>query len=278
MNHHDIFSMAHPLVKTVQEAGRAIMGVYQSEFDVEYKQDSSPVTRADQLAEDIILASLHELAPDIPVIAEEAASQGKVPDVGERFFLVDPLDGTKEFVSKNGEFTVNIALIEHGVPVFGIIYAPSISVLFVTLGPDHAIRFDLDIAEEFSGFGDQDVTLPEKKSPDVNGFRVVASRSHMNDDTRSYLGKMKVSSLINAGSSLKFCRVAEGSADLYPRFAPTMEWDTAAGHAILLAAGGIVLTPNGGPFVYGKRDSNYLNSHFIAYGDAQHVPLSPDMD
>ena len=252
-------------MQTALEAGNAIMGIYNQDFAIEYKQDNSPVTKADQLAEDIILASLKNLAPDIPVIAEEAASAGQIPNVGSSFFLVDPLDGTKEFVNKNGEFTVNIALIEQGVPVFGIVYAPAISSLYATLGQNHAVKMTLDVESPFPDQIEQRFQTLKTIAPGPDGLKVIASRSHMNAETRNYLDSIKVASLINAGSSLKFCRLAEGSADIYPRFAPTMEWDTAAGHAILLAAGGTVLAPDNKPLSYGKKHTNYLNSHFTAF-------------
>ena len=241
------------------------MDVYNQDFSVEYKQDDSPVTKADQLAEDIILTSLKSLAPDIPVIAEEAASAGQIPDVGPSFFLVDPLDGTKEFIDKNGEFTVNIALIDQGVPVFGIVYAPAISSLYATFGRNHAVRMTLEVESKFPEQIKQRIHTLKTKTPGPNGLNVIASRSHMNAKTRAYLETINVASLVNAGSSLKFCRLAEGSADIYPRFAPTMEWDTAAGHAVLLAAGGTVLAPDNQPLRYGKKHTNYLNSHFTAF-------------
>lgn len=269
MNSSNIFQLTAPLLRTVHEAGNVIMDIYKQDFEVEYKQDESPVTKADQRAEEVILASLKNLAPDIPVIAEEAASAGQVPEVGSRFFLVDPLDGTKEFVSKNGEFTVNIALIDHGVPIFGIVYAPAISLLYATLNENHAVKVTLDVESPFPDQIEQGFKVLKTMSPEPDGLRVIASRSHMNEETRSFLDNLKVASLINAGSSLKFCRLAEGSADIYPRFAPTMEWDTAAGHAVLLAAGGSVLAPDNQPLRYGKKHTNYLNSHFTAFAQAE---------
>ncbi len=268
MNLANIYQLATSLIRTVHEAGIAIMGVYNQDFAAEYKLDGSPVTKADQLAEDIILASLKTLAPDIPVIAEEAASAGQIPEVGSSFFLVDPLDGTKEFVSKNGEFTVNIALIDHGVPIFGIVYAPAISLLYVTLSINHSVKLTLDVESRFPDQLEHRFQVLKTKSPEPAGLKVIASRSHMNEETRTYLDGLKVASLINAGSSLKFCRLAEGSADIYPRFAPTMEWDTAAGHAVLLAAGGAVLAPDNQPLRYGKKHTNYLNSNFTAFAQS----------
>ncbi len=272
LNSFDIYKITSPLIRTAHEAGNAIMNVYNQDFSVEYKLDNSPVTKADQLAEDIILSSLKTLAPDIPVIAEEEASAGQIPEVGSRFFLVDPLDGTKEFVNKNGEFTVNIALIDHGVPIFGIVYAPAISLLYATLGKNHAARMSLDVKSRFPDQIEQKFPALKTKLPGPNGLKVIASRSHMNEETRTYLANLKIASLINAGSSLKFCRLAEGSADIYPRFAPTMEWDTAAGHAVLLAAGGTVLTLDNQPLRYGKKHTNFLNSHFTAFAQTESAP------
>ena len=268
---HDIYSLVIPLMKTAHKAGQAIISVYNDNFFVEYKPDNSPVTKADQLAEDVILESLSKLAPQIPVIAEEAASAGGFPEVGNQFFLVDPLDGTKEFINKNGEFTVNIALIDRGIPVFGIVYAPAISLLYATLGPDQAIKMTLEVKDQFPDRIEQNFVPIETDSPEPDGFKVIASRSHMNAKTQAYLSNQKIASLQNVGSSLKFCYLAEGLADFYPRFAPTMEWDTAAGHAILLAAGGSLLTTKGQPLRYNKRNSNYLNSHFIAFAKAENT-------
>ncbi len=258
-------------METAHKAGQAIIRIYKEEFIVDYKSDNSPVTKADQLAEDIILASLSKLAPQIPVIAEEASSAGEFPEVGSQFFLVDPLDGTKEFISKNGEFTVNIAMVDQGIPIFGIVYAPAISLLYATLGRDQVVKMTLEVDEVFPDQIEQAYLPIKTASPEPNGLKVIASRSHMNAKTQAYLSNQNIASLQNVGSSLKFCRVAEGLADLYPRFAPTMEWDTAAGHAILLAAGGSVLTMTDQPLRYNKRESNYLNPHFIAFAKAEKI-------
>ncbi len=265
MDNFNIHAFAEQLVDTAHRAGQAIMGIYTEDFPVDFKSDASPVTQADKLAEALILADLAKLMPDIPVIAEEAASAGLIPEVNERFFLVDPLDGTREFVSKNGEFTVNIALVEHRKPVFGIIYAPAISTLYVTLEPDQVIRAPLEATQQYNGLGSLDQTILQQSRPSKDPLNIIASRSHMNTETRSYLEKLHVASIVNTGSSLKFCRLAEGSADLYPRFAPTMEWDTAAGHAILQSTGGGVETIDGSPLGYGKTDAGYFNPDFVAY-------------
>ncbi|MGH6821833.1 MAG: 3'(2'),5'-bisphosphate nucleotidase CysQ, partial [Methylocella sp.] len=198
---------------------------------------------------------LKGLGSKIPVISEEQAASGHIPAVGDRFFLVDPLDGTKEFISRNGEFTVNIAEIYQGVPVAGVVYAPAKSRLFWG---------EKNTAAQNSGPGEWK-PLAVRPLP-ADGATVVASRSHRDTETDEYLSKIKVKSLCSAGSSLKFCLVAAGEADLYPRFGRTMQWDTAAGHAVLLAAGGKVLTTEGNPLRYGKRNGVYDNPGFIASG------------
>ena len=193
-----------------------------------------------------------------PVISEEAASAGRIPEVARHFFLVDPLDGTKEFISRNGEFTVNIAKVDQGVPVLGVVYAPALSRIFWgEMGKGAAEGKVVD------GKAQGWQPLRVRDCPG-DGATVVASRSHRDEATDEYLKKINVKSLCSAGSSLKFCLVAAGEADLYPRFGRTMEWDTAAGHAVLLAAGGKVLTTEGNPLAYGKRERGYDNPGFIA--------------
>jgi 3'(2'), 5'-bisphosphate nucleotidase len=192
------------------------------------------------------------------VISEEAASSGRIPHVANRFYLVDPLDGTKEFVSRNGEFTVNIARVENGLPVMGVVYAPAIKRLF--WGEVGKGAAEGKIANDGS-------TVWKKllvRSCPRDGAIVVASRNHRDVATEDYLKTVKVAKLVSAGSSLKFCLIAAGEADLYPRFGRTMEWDTAAGHAVLLAAGGKVLNSDGQPLSYGKRERGYDNPGFIA--------------
>ncbi|MGH9875701.1 MAG: 3'(2'),5'-bisphosphate nucleotidase CysQ [Pyrinomonadaceae bacterium] len=241
------------LIALARAAGSAIMAIYATDFTSKTKNDLSPVTEADEAAERIILAGLAKLHPAIPVISEEAATAGRIPLVADHFFLVDPLDGTKEFISRNGEFTVNIAEIKQGVPVAGVVYAPALS---------HLFWGENNTAAQSSGAGEW---KPLRVRPlPTDGATVVASRSHRDAATDEYLSKIKVKSLCSAGSSLKFCLVAAGEADLYPRFGRTMEWDTAAGHAVLLAAGGKVLTTDGNPLVYGKRQGGYANPGFIA--------------
>lgn len=257
--------MLDDLVAAAVAAGAAILDIYaRDDFGASVKGDGSPVTRADAAAEVIILSALAKIAPDIPVIAEEAVAGGYAPVTGSRFFLVDPLDGTKEFIGRNGDFTVNIALIEDGVPVLGVVYTPARGDVFVGeagVGARYAKLAD-------GGVGDW-AAIRVRPAP-VAGLAVLASRSHLTDETRDFIAKFKVADLVPAGSSLKFCKLAAGEADLYPRLGRTMEWDTAAGDAVLRAAGGAVRTMDGRPLVYGKRgqadDVDFANPWFVASG------------
>jgi len=252
-------TFSEKLCETTLEAGRKIMDIYARDFTVAYKDDSSPVTEADQAAEKIILRDLAEIAPDIPVIAEEKASAGNIPDVADRFWLVDPLDGTKEFIKKGTDFTVNIALIEDGQPSFGIVYAPALGRMFVAKDPDTAVQMTIREGR----FIGPEQPISVRDVPE-GGITAVASKSHRDADTDAFLEKLGIGDVVSIGSSLKFCLVATGEADIYPRFGPTMEWDTGAGHAVLRAAGGTVSNPDGTPFRYRKPD--FRNGFFIANG------------
>ena len=270
MDDNELRALASKLTGTVLRAGAVTLHYFKNEAqDATRKADGSPVTLADQEAEVLILDDLKKVAPDIPVIAEEAVSRGEVPEVGSRFFLVDPLDGTREFTGGSGEFTVNIGLIENGEPVFGIVYAPALGDIYVTLGRNEAAMAKVPLPRDP---GDQelsplDLTRIEARAVAQDGLTVVASRSHGTSEGESYLEglPLPVAGRRNIGSSLKFCLVARGEADLYPRHGPTMEWDTAAGHAVLRAAGGLVTTVDGRPFRYGKSETGYRNTGFIAY-------------
>lgn len=246
-------------------AGAVIMEIYQGDIDVTIKGDQSPVTEADQKAETLILSELKALYPDIPVVAEEEAAAGRIPELdGRSFILVDPLDGTKEFINKREDFTVNIALIEDGVPVAGVVFAPARGVAYSGAKGK---------AEKLV-IADGAVTARnaiETRKP--NGRQVaVASRSHNSPETVAFLEEKGITEYKSVGSSLKFCLVAEGEADVYPRFGRTMEWDTAAGDAVLRAAGGVTLNTDGTVFAYGKcnqaTDSDFANPYFIAWGKA----------
>ncbi|ABS63786.1 3'(2'),5'-bisphosphate nucleotidase [Parvibaculum lavamentivorans DS-1] len=245
-------------------AGEAIMDHYRTDFEVIRKDDNSPVTAADRDAEALILAGLKETMPEVPVVSEEAASGGYVPEFGNRFFLVDPLDGTKEFVNKNGEFTVNIALIEDRLPVAGVVYAPAKERMFFGYGAGEA--FEQIIAPGSRAAAGEAPRRIAARKPDADGLVVIASRTHRDTKTDEYLNLYKVKEFLAAGSSLKFCLIAAGEADLYPRHGRTMEWDTAAGHAVLLSAGGSVTQLDGTPLIYGKTERGLDNPFFVARG------------
>ena len=260
-------SLLEPVVKLTLKAGAVIMDVYNRGFEVRAKDDTSPVTDADERGERVILAGLSTLAPDIPVVAEEKAAAGDIPDVGDGpFWLVDPLDGTKEFVNRRGEFTVNIGLIENREPVLGAVYAPAKDVLYFGSRESGAALRRLE-----AGAWSEDIAISVRRA-DPERPTIVASKSHRNPATEAYLAQYPGADTAAAGSSLKFCLVASGQADLYPRLGPTMEWDTAAGDAVLRAAGGDVLAPGGRPLLYCKPE--FRNGFFVARGDNA-VPVFP---
>jgi 3'(2'), 5'-bisphosphate nucleotidase len=249
------------LIYTAQRAGGAIMAVYATDFAVQAKADESPVTAADEAAEKIILMDLAAIAPGVPVVAEEAVAAGKVPVIAERFFLVDPLDGTKEFISRRDEFTVNVALIEAGEPVLGVVFAPARHELFWgDVRARRAGRIDADPDGTMPSLGN---AIAARPAP-ARGLTAVASRSHRTPETDAFLANYPVTEFRSIGSSLKFCLVAAGEADIYPRLGTTMEWDTAAGHAVLSAAGGSVTGLAGEPLHYGKP--GFRNGNFVARG------------
>nr|WP_018988981.1 3'(2'),5'-bisphosphate nucleotidase CysQ [Aromatoleum toluclasticum] len=242
------------LLPVARKAGEVVMSVYATDFSVHDKDDASPVTEADERAEAVILAGLAALAPGIPVVAEEAVAAGRIPAIARRFWLVDPLDGTREFIKRNGEFTVNIALVEDGRPLLGVVFAPALDRLYAgTVGVGAFIE---------DAYGRHAIHC---RVPPAEGLTVVASRSH-GDATAldTFLAGRKVAKLASAGSSLKLCLIAAGEADLYPRLGRTMEWDIAAGHAVLAAAGGRVTRLDGNPLAYAKP--GFENPHFAAWG------------
>lgn len=249
------------LVRIASAAGAIVMRHYAGTPVSRQKPDQSPVTAADEEAEELILRELRELAPGTPVLAEESASRGNVLGIApETFFLVDPLDGTREFLDRNGEFTVNIALIEHRQPVAGVVFAPAARRLFFGWN---------DCAFEQSGDEPSRRRIGVRK-PKEGQLRAVASRSHRDAATDRFLARLGVTEVQSAGSSLKFCLLAAGEADIYPRMGPTMEWDTAAGHAVLLAAGGrVTLEDRHTPLLYGKSECGFRNPDFIAWGNWQ---------
>jgi 3'(2'), 5'-bisphosphate nucleotidase len=251
----DYEALLAPLRALARQAGEAILEIYASDFAVNAKDDRSPVTEADLRAERIILAGLRVLTPEIPTVSEEAAAEGERTDVsGGTFWLVDPLDGTKEFVKRNGEFTVNIGLVVDGVPVAGVLFAPVPNRLFAA-SPGAATVED-------GGAPPRPIAC---RPPPRDGLIVLSSRSHK-DPTAfdAFMRPFTVADTRHTGSSLKFALVAAGEADLYPRFGRTMEWDTAAGHAILNAAGGCLTLPDGTPLTYGKPD--FGNPSVVAWG------------
>jgi 3'(2'),5'-bisphosphate nucleotidase len=255
------------MIELARQAGKVILGFYDGRAAVALKADASPVTAADLAAEEVILAGLHRLAPEIPVIAEEAVARGAKPKAARQFFLVDPLDGTKEFISRNGEFTVNIALIEAGQPVAGVVYAPAIGRLFWGEKGKGAAEGRITGAAVAEGPAPEAHRIWAAAARPGAPVRVVASRSHRDSETDRFLASLGDCEIVSAGSSLKFCLVASGEAELYPRFGRTMEWDTAAGHAVLAAAGGWVRTTDGAPLLYGKEAQGFANPAFIASAD-----------
>lgn len=247
-----------------RRAGDAIMEVYSREFAVELKDDRSPLTEADKAAHTIIAAGLAALAEPLPILSEESSAD----DISGRrgwstYWLVDPLDGTKEFIKRNGEFTVNIALIHNHEPKLGVVYAPAIDRLYSgVVGAGAWLEGDGEAASAIQ-------TQPLSSRP----LRVVGSRSHASDALAGYLASLGAHSMVPMGSSLKICLVAEGKADVYPRLGPTSEWDTAAAHAVLLSAGGGMIDTAGEPLRYNTKD-DLLNPHFVAYGDGTRSWLS----
>ncbi|HLG88579.1 MAG TPA: 3'(2'),5'-bisphosphate nucleotidase CysQ [Alphaproteobacteria bacterium] len=252
---HPLAGLLPELKRVAEEAGRATMRFYGAPEAV-WKADGSPVTAADHASEKVILPALRALTPDIPVISEEEAAAGVSPEVrGSRFWLVDPLDGTKEFIKQNGEFTINIALVEDHVPTLGVVHVPVTGETYAAAGPGSATL-------SVGGAAAREIAV---RKPPTAGLTIVASRSHGDGEAMDrFLDGLKVAERRPAGSSVKLCLVARGDADLYPRLGPTMEWDIAAGHAVLLGAGGRIETEAGEPLLYGKPD--FRNPHFVAYG------------
>ena len=247
-------------VNIVQDAGEILLKHYKKDVETATKQDSSPVTIADIESNSFITSELKKLTPDIPVISEESAN---ISDPGDMFWLVDPMDGTKGFIKKTDQFTVNIALIKSKKPILGIIHLPVPNKTYFT-GPD-GLAYVMD--------KDRNVETIKVRKPQVDGMEVVASTSHRSEQDESYIAKLKVKNFVSSHSSIKFCLVAEGKADIYPRFGTTMEWDTGAGQALIKAAGGgVIHADSGKEFSYNKPD--YRNGPFIAYGDLKDVPLA----
>lgn len=240
------------VLRIADVASEKVLSIYSTDFKVNYKEDKSPITAADVASHRIIMEGLRNLSHDIPVLSEEGADiSWEDRRHWRRFWLVDPIDGTKDFTNRTGEFTVNIALIEEGEPVLGVVTAPALKEAYWGIKGEGAHKRDRDGKVH---------RIRVVEPPQVK--RIVASKNHLNEETRAFIDKVGEHELVQAGSSLKFCRIAEGCADLYPRLGPTCEWDTGAAHAVLLSAGGTVNTLEGEPLRYGKED--VLNPYFIA--------------
>jgi 3'(2'), 5'-bisphosphate nucleotidase len=266
MHAAEIRRLAEGLLGVALAAGRVQMRHFKQGVVAETKVDQSPVTVADRESEEIIHQGLARLAPGIAVVAEEAMAGGHVADVGGAFFLVDPLDGTKGFIKGREEFTVNIALVENRRPVFGLVYAPALADFYVTLGPGEAANARLDPTADVRTLADCKLAAIRTRVPDPNALAALTSQSHLNRATQAFLDDYSVIERKSVASSLKFGLLARGEADLYPRVGPTSEWDTAAGHAVLAAAGGAVTTLDGEPLLYGHVERGFVNPDFVAWG------------
>jgi len=253
---------ARLLARVALAAGPAVMAEYALGAPARAKGDGSPVTAADERAEATIRERLAAWAAPIPIVAEEATAAGAPIAIAERFVLVDPLDGTREFIARNGEFTVNVALVADGAPIAGAIYAPALERLW--FGGETAFACAAPIGADLPAAASWRA-LRVRSAPE--SLVALASRSHGDPNTEAFLERLPIRERRSAGSSLKFCVIAEGEGDVYPRFAPTMEWDTAAGDAVLRAAGGVVLAVEGGPLRYGKVGAGLRNGGFVAWGD-----------
>lgn len=245
--------IATQMLEAALAASHIILEHYQGHIAVERKDDGSPVTAADAAGETIIIDKLAAL--QIPILGEESVAEGYVPTLGDRFFVVDPLDGTKEYIKRNGEFTVNIALVEHGIPTYGVIIAPAMGTAYIGT-PDGAFKARID--------GDAPLAWHAIHTDPGMNCKIVASRSHAHGAIKHFLDEAGPCEDVSVGSSLKFCLVAEGAALHYPRFTPTCEWDIAAGHAILCHAGGALIEATGEPMRYGKTATDFLNPYFAA--------------
>lgn len=267
--------LAEGLVDVALDVGALQLAHRRNGVRAERKADESPVTIADRESEELILAALAKLAPGIPVIAEESVTSGRIPVIGNAFFLVDPLDGTKGYVRGGDEFTINIALVEGRRPVFGLLYAPALSDFYVTLAEDVAVAAMIapdSAARTLDTIGCQPIRT---RVPDPNGLGALTSQSHLNTATRAFLDGYTILERKAVSSSLKFGLLARGLWDVYARVGPTSEWDTAAGHAVLSAAGGSVTNLNGSPLLYGNADRGFLNPDFVAWGRTPLVRQRP---
>jgi 3'(2'), 5'-bisphosphate nucleotidase len=266
MHARDMRRLAEDLLSVALAAARVQMSHFNSGVAVERKADHSPVTAADRQSEEIILEALGRIAPGVAVIAEEAVTAGHIPEVTGPFFLVDPLDGTNGFVKGRTSFTINIALIEDRRPTFGLVYAPALSDYYVTLAPGEAANAHLDPGASPATLAEAGLKPIRSRVPDPHALHALVSQSHLTRATERFLDGYNVVERKAVSSSLKFGLIARGEADLYPRVGPTSEWDTAAGHALLAAAGGTVIKLDGSPLLYGNRDRRFVNPDFVAWG------------
>jgi 3'(2'), 5'-bisphosphate nucleotidase len=258
-------ALVEALLPAVLAAGQLEMRHFAAGVEVSTKADTTPVTIADHEAEEILTEALHRVAPGIPVIAEEAVAAGRVPTVSDAFFLVDPLDGTRAFIKGSPEFTVNIGLVVEHKPVFGIIYAPALDKFYATLGPNESYEATIAVDDLRASLDQYALTRLASRDPNPQALVAFTSRSHATQGTDEFLSYLPIAEKRKASSSLKFCLIARGEADLYARLGQTSEWDTAAGQAILNAAGGSVTTLDGAPLQYGLGKGDYINPYFIAW-------------
>jgi 3'(2'), 5'-bisphosphate nucleotidase len=272
MQASDMRDLAESLLATVLTAARVQMAHFSAGVTPKTKADQSPVTAADHESEDIILAGLARIAPGIPVVSEEQAAAGRIPSTGDLFFLVDPLDGTKPFIRGSPQFTINVALIQMRSPVFGLVYAPAIPDFFVTTGHNEALASRLPPSTAAQSLADCNFERLRTRVPNPQAIAALTSQTHVNSATQRFLDRYHVVESRAVSSSLKFGLLARGEADVYPRTGDTSEWDTAAGHAVLAAAGGTVTTLDGDPLLYGKP--NFLNPAFVAWGSRTALPKS----
>ncbi|BBN83137.1 3'(2'),5'-bisphosphate nucleotidase CysQ [Pseudoalteromonas sp. A25] len=250
MNQTDLLE---EILLLARKAGDAIMPIYAKDFNIEYKADQSPVTDADLAAHKVIVKGLKALTPDLPILSEESANiDWPTRQTWQEYWLVDPIDGTKEFIKKNGEFTVNIALIKNGKPILGVVHAPALNESYLAA----------EAIGAFKECGEARIELKVTEKANKGTINVVGSRSHPSPDLAAYLEQFDDVEMVPKGSSLKLCLVAEGQADIYPRLGPTSEWDTGAGHAIAAIAGAKVTQVDGSPLLYNQKES-YLNPYFI---------------
>ena len=260
-----LVALALRFAQAAVEAGGVIMDIYARGPTMRAKADASPVCEADERSEALILDHLAAACPNIPVVAEESFSQGRVPDLTGDFILVDPLDGTREFANRNGEFTVNIALIREGAPVCAALYAPAIERLWIAADRARTCKIaPRGVVPDPASMQDIHVRRAPEGAP-----LAIVSRSHLNEQTKALMERLGAHEMRQAGSAIKFCLMAEGEADVYPRIGPTMEWDIAAGDAVLRAAGGMVTALDGQPLRYGRREAGFASPDFVAFGDCR---------